>query len=399
MDRPQPQPHPTTRKLPMRRIAYCAGPDARLAAGLHRFLERQPNWQIELVDTNPVALQQLIPSPPDGLLGYLPSDAFFDVVRHLGCPAVTTSGYHPNPPFPRVSVDSHEVGQLAARHLVDRGLTSFAILTLDGPAYSQQREAGFVSVVGSNIQRFTSHRPLSPLERQRTPESDTALIEWLLRLPRPTGLFAVMDSLAWWVSEVCLGIGLGIPDELAVIGCNDEPYCLLSRPPLSTVRLPIERIAFEAACLLEQLMGGQQPDPADLRLPPGSLIVRQSTDIVATADERVARAVRYIRTFAHEGIGVAEVAKNVALGRRSLEKRFHKALGRTPLSEIRRVRVERAQRLLLDPGLSIEQVAEACGLTSRRWLDQVFRRFTRESPAQYRQRVLYESGQNDGKSI
>jgi LacI family transcriptional regulator len=98
----------------------------------------------------------------------------------------------------------------------------------------------------------------------------------------------------------------------------------------------------------------------------------------------VAQAMDFIRNQVHEGISVDDVLRVVPLSRRALEMRFRSALGRSPAEEIRRVRIERAKRLLVETDAGMAGVARASGFSSANQLCETFRREAGVSPTQYR---------------
>ena len=164
-------------------------------------------------------------------------------------------------------------------------------------------------------------------------------------------------------------------------------------PTLSSVALGTERIGYEAAALLARMLDGEPMASlaaAPVEMPPEGVSTRGSTDVLAMPDPAVADACRFIRRRATDGrvpaIGVADVLREVPVGRRSLERRFRHALGRSPLDEIRRVRMERAMALLRDTDLDMPRVAHACGFGSAVRFSIVFRELAGVPPTEYRRR-------------
>jgi LacI family transcriptional regulator len=124
-------------------------------------------------------------------------------------------------------------------------------------------------------------------------------------------------------------------------------------------------------------------------IPPERIVVRRSSDIIAVADEEIASALALIQARACDGIKVHQVAQSVALSRSQLERRFKAVVGRTLHDEIRRVRLEQAQRLLVETTLPLKQVAFRCGFRTVQHLTELFRRFLGVAPGAYRrQRAL-----------
>jgi LacI family transcriptional regulator len=200
------------------------------------------------------------------------------------------------------------------------------------------------------------------------------------------GVFAPNDIWGVQLAEVCRQVGLRVPEDVALVGVdNDDLLCEMARPPLSSVSLPVNRIGHAAASLLDDLLGGKK-SPGDLLLPPVGVIARQSSDVLALEDPEVATAVRFIRTHGHTALRVADVLREVPISRRSLERRFRRALDRSIWEEIRRVHVEQARGLLARSGMPMAEVARHAGFSDSRQLSTVFREETGLTPTAYRRR-------------
>jgi LacI family transcriptional regulator len=117
---------------------------------------------------------------------------------------------------------------------------------------------------------------------------------------------------------------------------------------------------------------------------PLGVVTRRSSDILAHQDPDIRAALRFIHDHACDGIAIPDVVDHVLVARRALEIRFRAATGRTLRQEIERVRLDRAQRLLLETDLAIERVASTAGFTSESYLAQVFRKQRGTTPAAYR---------------
>jgi LacI family transcriptional regulator len=186
------------------------------------------------------------------------------------------------------------------------------------------------------------------------------------------------------VLEACRRAGIAVPEEVAVLGVdNDAVLCVLSPPPLSSVILNTRRTGWEAAALLALMMKGENLPPNSHLIPPIGIETRQSSDILAVADEKVAAALRYIREHACDGIQVRDVLKHCPMARRALEVRFRKFIGRTPREEILRVQLNRVKELLVGTELPVWQIAERTGFEPE-YLSVVFKAETGVSPSEYR---------------
>ena len=107
---------------------------------------------------------------------------------------------------------------------------------------------------------------------------------------------------------------------------------------------------------------------------------------LARQDPDLARAVRFIREHACQGIGVSEVLKHVPLSRSILERRFRRYLKRSPQEEIRWVQLKRVRQLLTETDLTLEHIAAAAGYEHAEYMSVVFKRETGQPPSQYRAR-------------
>ena len=191
--------------------------------------------------------------------------------------------------------------------------------------------------------------------------------------------------------EICESLGVAVPDEVAILaGDTDELICSISSPPLSSVRLAARRLGYEAAAMLDRLMNGQRVPKKATYIRPLGVVSRQSTDLLAIDDEDAAAAIRFIRNYATEGIGVSDILREVPVSRRSLEQKFDKHLGRSPAEEIRRVRLDKARDLLLRSELSIKQVALASGFQTSSRLGVAFRKRFGLTPFVFRKQSFAE---------
>ena len=175
----------------------------------------------------------------------------------------------------------------------------------------------FVNAYGQRVSRlkFTS-RP--HFAQPRWEDEQKALTDWLQQLPRPAGLMACDDCRGREVLEACRTAGIRVPEEMAVIGVdNDELLCELADPPLSSVALNAEAGGYQAAMLLDRMMHGRQCEPARLTVEALHVVTRRSTDIVAIDDPVVAAALRYIHDHAATPIGIGDVVEHVLLSRRA----------------------------------------------------------------------------------
>jgi len=286
-----------------------------------------------------------------------------------------------------LSSDSEQAAELAAEHLLDRGFHHYAFVGVPGRIWSQRRKEPFVERIRSA--GFEPHVYPGPRRKRdwHWAREQALLEDWLRQLPKPIGLMACNDDRGREVMEACRGAGVQVPEEAAVVGVdNDELLCELADPPLSSVALNAELGGFEAAKLLAGLMSGRIRKPRRIVAPALHVVTRRSTDVTAIDDPDVASTLRFIYENAVGSLKIDDLAARLAISRRSLEIRFERQVGRTMHEEIRRVRLERATRLLLETDLAIDRVAEASGFNTPSYLAQIFKKHKGLTPAQFRRR-------------
>lgn len=328
----------------------------------------------------------------DGIIARLENRQLVRAVRRLNLPTVDLRGRYALPGIPVLDTDERSVAHLAAEHLLERGFRHFAFCGFNGAVYSERRLKYFADYMAErgldlNVHLIGRSSPEVWKQEVQGLIHQESLANWLRHLPKPAGVFTCNDVCGQQVLNACRDIGIKVPEEVAVVGVdNDVILCELCDPPLTSVVPDTEKIGFEAAALLESMMDGQQPEFRKRLIHPLGLKTRRSTDVLAITDRVVTVAVRFIREHAADGINVQDSAREAGVSRSTLERRFKKVLGRTPKEELTRVRLERVKRLLRETELPLSEVARMTGFQSPEYLHVVFRRTMDQTPGQYRRR-------------
>jgi LacI family transcriptional regulator len=357
--------------------------------GLLRYsIEHNCNWSyVTSPESLAMSVLDLRGWRGDGIIAALntPSEATF--VRQLGVPVVNISGTLAKTPVPRVSLDNSMVGRLAAEHLMERGFDTFAYYGLRDVAYSSVRQSAFESrIEAGGFQSVSLLMPPTYRARENQwRDQQRKLVKWLAGLPTPVGLFAVTDYRARQVLDACRQIGLKIPQQVAVIGVdNEEVICVHVQPQLTSVVRDNQQEGYHAATILDQLMHGRKLEAKEEMIPPLGVIARESTETVAFKDPRLRAAIEYLNTHIEDPIGVQELASHVGVSRRWMEYAFRDALKESPYQYIRQRRLKLAQHLLeTEPGAKIYQVAKRTGFTSAKQLSMSFCQEFGRSPRDY----------------
>lgn len=354
--------------------------------GIANYVTQKPEWICTHLLPDSQGLQTLTRHSFDGIIAYLEPD-YVPVLQEKKVPVVDVSNWMTDQPFHRVIPDDHQIGGLAADYLSDLGLKHFAFRGHPNTAFSDLRQLGFSQKLKTLGVEAHVWNPQTPLDsRIKVPAGvDAAIFNWLIRLPKPIGMFCAHDVLAWDMIDLCRHAKLRVPEEVCVLGVdNDELLTQISHPPISSIILQTQKIGFESAKLLDHLMRRDTSTKQLILVPPEGVMARQSTNLLAIEDPTVLTALRYIREHIHERISVEDLLEVIPVNRRFLERRFREHLGRTPLQEIRRVRIETAKKLLSETDLAMPAVARRSGFANPERLSSVFHSITRMTPTQYR---------------
>ena len=356
--------------------------------GVNRYLAEHEHWSlfVELRALDSQVPRWLSSWRGDGIIARTGSAAMAEAIAATGLPGVELRASKLAHRLPFVGCDNRDLGRIVADHFIDNGFANFAVFDLDTERYFEERRDNFRAHLASRGHACHEHHAPAQGERPANWERHQAdVARWVAALPKPVGIFACTDQLAFWLLDACRRAGVAVPEEVAVVGAeNDETLCTMARPQLSSVAFDGERVGYEAAALLDQLMAGEPKPAGPILVPPAGLVVRQSSDIMAIDDPYVASAVRYIREHACHGINVADVVKHAGLSRTLLERRMRQAIGRTPGEEIIRLRFNRVKQLLTETELSLAAIANRCGFEHPQYMAEAFKKHFGITPGTYR---------------
>jgi LacI family transcriptional regulator len=308
------------------------------------------------------------------------------LLRKLHVPTVLALSTPMDTGLIEIVPDDPAIGKMAADHLLTEGFRSFGFYGGDYP-YSWTRKDAFVETLRAAGHKCAVHMraniPWGKLHREWTVGP---LAKWLSELPHPAGVMACSDLWARHVVHVCDRIGLRMPEDIALIGVdNDKTLCEILTPTLSSIPLNPRQLGYQAAEVLSRRMKGEGPGEGVMRVPPLPLVMRRSSNLV-TADADIANAARFIRENAGTSICVQDILDHVCISRRKLELGFKRNFNRTPQQEIWRMHVERAKVLLQQTTMKMSRIAEQSGFASASHMSVVFHKETGMPPRTWRNR-------------
>jgi LacI family transcriptional regulator len=355
--------------------------------GITRYVRTHHPWSIFLEQ------RALTTKPPgwlegwrgDGIISRATDRRLAETLARSRVRVVDLTDRHGEAGFPLIRSDDDAIGRLGAEHLLGRGFRMLAFCGFERESWSSRRHAAFAAearAAGASCAHFAT--PWFAADTTWEDAQDD-LTDWLRSLPRPVGVMACNDVRGQHVIDACARIGLAVPEEVAVLGVDDdEVLCELCDPPLSSVIANPERIGYLAAELLDALMAGARPPEQVQVVGPLGIATRQSTDVTAIDDPEIALAVKLIREDACKGMTVDDLLARVPLSRSILERRLRKHVGLSPMGLIRQTQLKRIRQLLAETDLPLERIGPLAGFRHVEHMCVVFKREVGQTPGAYR---------------
>ncbi|MDR1959226.1 MAG: DNA-binding transcriptional regulator [Planctomycetaceae bacterium] len=362
-----------------------------LIEGITQYATEQKSWNFFLCDHDAASqnTQRLAAWNGDGLIARVNDKNLNHFFHKFSGKKINLAA--DNKEFPiHVRLNNEKCGQIAAEHFWERGYRNFAYFSMGHTYWSQFRYHCFVNA----LQSYEGVCFLCPQANRKNSTTlptlwwnglDDSVLNWVESLPKPVGIFCANDNHAFYLTNLCSSFGIGIPEEVAILGVdNDESLCKTTMPPISSIDPNARIIGYQAAKILDTMMNKEPLPTFPILIDPVCIVVRQSTDNIAVNDPIVARALRFIRTEVAHNLRVNDVAKEVGISRGTLNSLFQKHLRSTPLEEILRVRMEWAKELLRDTEIPIAEISAMIGYQTPEYFSRAFAREIGMSPREYR---------------
>ncbi|MDD3585957.1 MAG: DNA-binding transcriptional regulator [Thermoguttaceae bacterium] len=330
-----------------------------------------------------------------GVIARLQSPGVIEAVKRLHIPVVTIEPCREE--FVKIKNEfqisemvsnASAIASMTLRHFTSRGFHNFAFCGLPQRIWSSKRQEAFVQ----KVEALSAQCHVYPVgDGPVLPREDECLklAAWLKGIPKPVAVLACNDDRGTQLIQASALAGIPVPDQVAILGIdNDDLVCELTSPALSSIAFDLKRVGFEAANLLWQLTCQTVAGYHCIPVEPTHVVTRLSTDVMAQDDELVADAIRYIRGSFRYPIGVDDVARQLDVSRRTLERRFTSVLGRSVREQIELFRFEQARQLLLQTNNSVETIALLAGFQHFKPMLRVFLQNEGVSPNVYRKKML-----------
>lgn len=347
-----------------------------ILGGVSRYVAAHGPWStfIELRSLDSAPPPWLSTWDGDGIITRTFTREMSDLVDATGLPAVEIRSSRECGRRPFIGMDNARIGQAVARHFHERGFRQFGVYSLRSEPFFEERVRNFIGAVEA-AGCSCSELPETSSEHTADWEgSQRQLREWLGSLRKPVGIFAANDQLGVRLLDVCQRSGIAVPEEVAVVGAeNEETLCHFSSPPLTSVQFDGGEVGYAAAALLDRMMRGGSPPVEPFLVAPKGIVIRRSSDEFVIHDALVASAARLIREEAARGLQVGDLCRRLNVSRATLDRRMKAALKRTPKEEISRIRFREVERLLRETDLTMDEVAAQTGFIHSHYLQAAFK--------------------------
>ena len=188
------------------------------------------------------------------------------------------------------------------------------------------------------------------------------------------------------VTEICLSSGIRIPDELALLGVDDDEFlCNISYPSISSIRLDFEKQGWEIGRAIFEMVGRGQVWVERVPIEPVRIVERMSTRRQEIQDAYVKQIAAFFEDHYQEAFSLDDALAAIPLSRRAIEIRFKKEMApMTMLSYLETLRISQFRRLLRTTDLSIKEAAARSGFSDSTNVARLFRKYEGCTPSQYR---------------
>jgi LacI family transcriptional regulator len=352
--------------------------------GIYAHSQRRKNWVFYDAAPSLDGIEALAQWQVDGVIGNLFYQELIGRVLELDIPLVNTTDSLLGLNGALSDVNHQAVGRMAGEYFLGLGFKHFGYVGNGILQYSKQRLSGYKEALGAKntvSTCFVGYLPeiASAADSHQIREE---MKQWITSLRKPAAVFCSNDIPARDLADVCLELGVSVPNEIAILGVdNDFVDCRLSRPPLSSIEIPAAKVGYAAAEMLADMLGERplrhgghfSPDPI-------RVVERGSTSMNAVMDPDVRVVLEYTDAHLATVKDVGELVNQVPLSRRNLEQRVQASIGMSLWSMVLSKRVAHARELLSEKNSSVEEVSRNCGFASVRRFSEAFKKWAGVSP-------------------
>lgn len=376
---------------------YSREPERRLLRGLSDFANSVGGWNYFQISGNIFQNPERYMEIADRVKA-IHADAVFGrwsgvdraLIDSLHIPVILRTVDKEYPDLPMLSGDYREIGQMAAAFFKRQHYEHFAAFGYKSLLWSRERIEGFretLSDLPAEIHLWETDLNNSDEDLIRT---------WLLSLPKPIALFAANDVLASKVTELCLETGIHIPNDLALLGVDNDVFlCNIASPKISSIHLDFEQQGYELGKAIWRMSQDGMMKSVRIKVHPVEIKERGSTLRHNISDPYIRRIVEHMDEAYTSPLPIEDFIRDIPLSRRAIEMRFKKEMApETLLSYLLRLRIQSMCKILESTDLPISLAAEKSGFADALNVGRTFKRYTGMSPKAWRRERRKSSSTN-----
>lgn len=357
------------------------GAGRAVIGGVLRFAALHPEWDLQILGGHPSnePLCDYLSWKPLGIITDQPFATLrIPAFRRNGLKALA-SFHHENHPDMGIGIvhagcNQRLIAEAAAGLLLRKGLAHFAYVPAPvDDTELDEREKAFCSFLSEKGFKPDVYRP--PQRFARWTDEVKTLSAWLKSLSKPCGIMAAFDQRAKHVIDVCRLSGIAIPEQIQIVGVDNETFiCEQTTPSLTSVMPDFEMLGFLAASSLDRLIRSPKKCTVNLQGTVMGVVERLSTADHRGSARCVSLAQEFIRLHAAAGITVADVVKASRISERLLQRHFRKICGKSVRDELIDIRLELVKDRLRSTQIPIDRIGDFCGFRDVKNLKALFRR-------------------------
>jgi LacI family transcriptional regulator len=354
--------------------------DRALARGISKYSKIYGPWHFYIVeDTETETLDKISDWKIDGIIAHSTSTKMINTIKQSRLPAVVRGNHLKE--APHISSNHNAIIKAGVDYFLSKGFSNLAYAGYKNENWSKVRRRKFIEISDAMNKKVSYFETESIVP---TPQALEDQYNWIKKLSKPTAILACNDNKAREVIEACKSENINIPEEIAVLGIDNDDYvCELSEPTISSIELGFEKAGFLAAQCLNDLINGISNE-TKIIIEPVEVIERGSTETIAIEDKDVADAVTFIKNNVKELISAQDVVNASYYSRRMLEIKFKKAINTTIQEEIDKRKMQEFAKLLRNSNLTIDQISKMIKLPNPQHVAQKFKKYFNSTPLNYR---------------
>jgi LacI family transcriptional regulator len=217
----------------------------------------------------------------DGLIASLAFDTkdldHFQQFEEKGIPVIFFDRVEEKGQYTKVIIDNHKSGYEATEHLIQQGCKRIALVTatLQRNVYAQ-RHKGYMDALSDNGLPYKKELVLI---KDLSDESGVEAAHQILKMkPMPDGVFITNDFTAAVCMHTLKEHGVKIPEDIAIVGFNNDAICKIVDPQMTTINYPGINIGEIAARnLINHLKGVSDIKSTNTIVVSSDLIIRKSS--------------------------------------------------------------------------------------------------------------------------